>query len=96
MSLQYRLFKSPGNVSEIVDRAQRTGELPEVYATRQNIGTLVPTAQRFEYAVNVCMGRTRVSVCRWEKAFEFFCEQLNSDRYDFVAANEYARCEVFF
>lgn len=94
MTLLYWLFGRPGNIDEVVDRARRTGEISEVYATRRNVGTLVPATQRFEYRVGVRIGKIKVWIDKWEQTFEFFVQELNKGRYDFVAAEEDAQEKV--
>ena len=85
MSLRY-LFGIPANINEVVARAQRTGEIPEVYATRQNIGTLVPDAQRFRYKVGVRIGKATVPISQWEQSFNRFVQGIDDDRPDFTAS----------
>lgn len=90
MSLRYRLFGIPANVDEVVERAQRTGEIPESYATRTQVGTLVPDCQIFKYKVGVKIGRTKVPVHQWERSFNHFVKGLDDDRPDFVVADHCA------
>ena len=90
MSLRYQLFGIPANGNEVVDRAKITGEMPEVYATRKNIGTIVPDAQRFRYKVAVRIGKTKVLMTQWEQSFNRFVQGLDDDRPDFTASGHIA------
>jgi len=90
MALRYRLLGIPINIDEVVDRAQRTGEMPEAYSTRKMINSLVPDTRPFMYEVGVRIGRTRVPVHQWEKSFNHFVKGLDDGRPDFTAADNLA------
>lgn len=94
MSLRYRLLGIPTNIDEVVERAKRTGEIPEIYSTRQNIGTLVPNCQRFKYRIGVKIGRVKVRAYEWVRSFTNFVQEVDSGRADFVIADKVSFMEV--
>ena len=91
MSLRYSLLGIPANLHEVVDRARRTGEMSEVYATRNMINSLDPQTRPFMYEVGVKIGRARVPVNRWERSFNNFVKGLDDSRPDFVAVDRVAQ-----
>lgn len=90
MSLRYQILGIPTNINEVVDRAQRTGEMPKAYATRKMINSLDPNTRPFMYEVGVRIGRTRVPVHLWKRSFNHFVKGLDDSRPDFTAADNLA------
>jgi len=94
MSLRYKLLGIPANIDEVIDRAQRTGEMSEAYAKRNMINSLDPHTRPFMYEVGVRIGRTRVPVYRWERSFNHFVKGIDDCRLDFVTADRVAQERV--
>ncbi len=90
MSLRFKLLGIPANVAEVVERAQRTGETPEVYTTRTQVGTLVPNCQTFIYNIGVKIGKAKVLTHQWKKSFDNFVKGLDDNRFDFTSADHRA------
>jgi len=97
MTLKYILLEITATIDEVVNRAQRTSEMPEVYATRKITPSLDPYTRPFKYEVNVKVGRKKFVVETWERSFDNFVSGLDDNRPDFVAAGDYAneRAKIF-
>lgn len=101
MSLRYQLLGIPANIDEVVDRAQRTHEMPEVYPTRgvvngfTAVNPVAPEcsngAQKVQYRIKVRIGRTKITAAQWEKWFNGFVFGIDNHRSDFVAEDRFAR-----
>ena len=53
-------------MDEAVDKAYKTGKIPNVCVKRSRGNSLVPGTARYEYTVSVQVGRTMLTVHRWE------------------------------
>lgn len=100
MSLRYKLFGIPASVEEVVDRAQRTGEIPEVYPNSKIVDgfdcsdTYSPQnswhALKIRYEIIVRIGKTKVIDQQWERWFKNFVLGIDDKRYDFVSQGHLA------
>lgn len=55
-SLLYKLFKIPRTIEEVVEKSNKTKEIPEVFLKRFRGSTLAPGSSIFNYKVGVKLG----------------------------------------
>lgn len=69
MRMIKKLLKIPTSVDEVVERAQRTGEVPEIIATRQFVPAQVPNNTFLKYELGLRIGRAKIIINKkeWSK-----------------------------
>ena len=78
MTFLYELLGIPGNLEEIIKKSSKKGIIPEVVLRKKRENSLVPGSAGYKYTIGIKVGRTKLTISKWEKWFNNYIPGIDN------------------